>query len=262
MTDSIPKPWPTAITEIQPNHVRVRGYDIAELMGNVSFGSVVYLLLRGELPSENVGRLMDAIICAGVDHGVTPPSALAARTVASSGASLSASVAAGIMAINEHHGGAMENCAIALHDVLTRMDAGQDIAAAAASVLDAFKASGRRVAGFGHRVHTADPRTARLLQLAEAAGVAGRCCAAANAIEQVFAERGKKLPLNVDGAIGAILADLEFEPAVMNGLFMIARCAGLVAQVREEQTRMKPMRRIVAGADVYDGPAARSLPSG
>ena len=87
--------WTTAITKIEPNKVAVRGYDIADLMGKASFGAAVYLILKGELPDERVGKLMDAILVASIDHGATPPSALAARTVASTGASLSASVAAG-----------------------------------------------------------------------------------------------------------------------------------------------------------------------
>ena len=103
--------WNTAITRVEPNKVAVRGYGIAELMGRVSFGAAVYLILTGELPSPAVARLMDAILVSSIDHGATPPSALAARTVASTGATLSASVAAGIMSINRHHGGAIEDCA-------------------------------------------------------------------------------------------------------------------------------------------------------
>src|SRR5436189_3653596 len=92
--------WNTAITRVEPNKVAVRGYNIAELMGQVSFGSAVYLILTRELPSPAVARLMDAILVSSIDHGATPPSALAARTVASTGATLSAAVAAGIMSIN------------------------------------------------------------------------------------------------------------------------------------------------------------------
>src|SRR5438445_9659229 len=103
--------WNTAITRVEPNRVAVRGYDIVELMGHVSFGAAVHLLLTGELPSPAIGRLMDGILVSSIDHGATPPSALAARTVASTGASLSTSVAAGIMSINRHHGGAIEDCA-------------------------------------------------------------------------------------------------------------------------------------------------------
>lgn len=260
MSDN-PNAWTTAITEIQPNHVRVRGYEIADLMGRVPFGAAVYLILRGELPDERTARVMDAIITASIDHGATPPSALTARTVASTGANISAAVGAGIMCINQHHGGAMEQCAVALGKVLERVGANQgSIEAAAAQTIDDYKSNGKRIAGFGHRFHTADPRTARLFELAEEAGCFGEHCRAARAVEQVFRDRGKPLPINVDGAIGAVLADMGFEPAVMNGLFMIGRCAGMVAHVREEQTRMKPMRKVDPVAHSYDGPVHRPLP--
>ncbi|MCP3903444.1 MAG: citryl-CoA lyase [Planctomycetes bacterium] len=253
------KTWPTAITKIDPNSVRVRGYDIAELMGNVSFGAIVHLILRGELPSPEVGRLMDAMVVAAIDHGATPPSALAARTVASTGAPLSASVAAGIASINRHHGGAIENCARTLAEVVEEADTGEPMDDAAAEVVNRYRTQKRRIAGFGHRIHSADPRTARLFELAREAGAFGRHCEAAAGIERALAAAGKTLPINVDGAMGAVLADLDFEPEVMNGLFMIARTSGLVAHVREEQTRMKPMRRIEPSQFAYDGPPPRSL---
>src|SRR5215813_4663381 len=112
--------WHSAITRIEPNKVAVRGYDIADLMGRVSFGTAVYLILTGELPSAAVARLMDAILVSSIDHGATPPSALSARTVASTGATLSASVAAGVMSINRHHGGAIEDCARQLRTIADR----------------------------------------------------------------------------------------------------------------------------------------------
>ena len=245
--------WKTAITDIQPNSVRVRGYDIAELMGNCSFGQMVYLILRGELPSEAIGKLMEAIIVSSIDHGATPPSVLAARTVASTGASLSASVAAGIMSINQHHGGAITKCAKQLGEIIEEAGEG-DLGDAAGKKLKEWKTQGKRMSGFGHRIHDADPRTKRLLELAMEAGACARHIEAANAVEQYFANSGMKLPLNVDGAIAAVLADLGFEPDVMNGLFMIARTPGLVAHVYEEQTRMKPMRKIDPSNHEYDGP--------
>src|SRR5256886_799903 len=112
--------WNTAVTRVEPNRVVVRGYDIAELMGHVSFGAAVYLILTGELPTQPIARLMDAILVASIDHGATPPSALAARTVASTGASLSAAVAAGIMSINRHHGGPIRECARQLKAIADR----------------------------------------------------------------------------------------------------------------------------------------------
>ncbi len=251
--------WTTGITRIEPNKVAVRGRDIATLMGKASFGATVYLILTGKLPDDRVGRLMDAILVSSIDHGATPPSCLAARTVASTGAGLSQSVAAGIMAINRHHGGAIEDCARFLGAILSRAaESKRSLDDIASEEVARIKSTGDRISGFGHRIHTKDPRTGRLFELAAEAGLAatpGTHVAAARAIERAFAAIGKPLPINVDGAIGAILADLGLDPKVFNGIFMIARTPGLVAHVVEEQTREKPMRRIDPVNHAYDGPS-------
>ena len=251
--------WTTAVTRIEPNKVAVRGHDIASLMGNASFGAAVYLILTGRLPDERTGRLMDAILVSSIDHGATPPSCLAARTVASTGASLSQSVAAGIMSINRHHGGAIEDCARFLGSLLkAATEARKSIDQVAADEVARIKSTGDRISGFGHRIHTKDPRTARLFELAALAGLTEAPTThigAARAVERAFASIGKPLPINVDGAIGAILADLGLDPKVFNGIFMIARTPGLVAHVVEEQTREKPMRRIDPVNHAYDGPS-------
>jgi succinyl-CoA synthetase alpha subunit len=252
--------WHSGITRIQPNKVAVRGYDIAELMGHVSFGAAVYLILTGELPSPGIARLMDAILVSSIDHGATPPSALSARNVASTGATLSASVAAGIMSINRHHGGAIEDCARQLKAIADR--AARDsisLEEAATGTLRTMSEAGERMSGFGHRVHTKDPRTVRLFELAREAGVDGVHMQAARAVEKAFADAKKSLPINVDGAIGAILADLGMNPAMFNGIFMIARTPGLIAHVIEEQTREKPMRRVDPVNHGYDGPSPRTI---
>src|SRR5207302_8809102 len=159
-----------------------------------------------ELPSTAVAHLMDAILVSSIDHGATPPSALAARTVASTGASLSAAVAAGIMSINRHHGGAIEDCARQLKAIAeraTRESISMD--EAATPTLAAMRETGERMPGFGHRLHTKDPRTARLFELAREAGVDGIHMQAARAVEKAFADAQQSPPINVAGSSGAIV---------------------------------------------------------
>ena len=255
------EPWKTAITKIEANKVAVRGYPIDQLMGRISFGEMVYLILKGELPTPKVGKLMDAMMVSSVDHGATPPSALAARTVASGGAPLTTAIAAGIMTINRHHGGAIEGCMkVLLELVAYKHEKNLDAETAAREKMAEFRAQKIRVPGYGHRVHTDDPRTRRLFALAEEAGVSGEYIAMGHALRQAMRESlGKDLPMNVDGGIAAVLCELGFPPELGNGFFAISRTVGLTAQVYEEQTRERPMRKISPTAQEYDGPPERSL---
>jgi citrate synthase len=255
----VEKEWMTAITSVAPNEIRVRGYRLEELMGRISFGDATYLVVRGQLPNPAVGGLIEAVLVASIDHGVTPPSTLAVRNAASTGAPLNACIAAGALAVNRHHGGAIEACMRLLAPGAAKVQAGEDAEGVAKGLISAEKAAGRRLPGYGHRVHTDDPRSHRLLALAKDAGAAGANVALAEAIVRVLAASGKPLPLNVDGAIAAVLADLGFAPELANGFFILARTAGWLAQIVEELEREKPMRRIDQGAARYDGPAARDL---
>jgi len=252
--------WKTAITQIKPNEVRLRGYRIDELMGAVTFAQAIYLALRGELPSPAVGRMIDAMLVSSIDHGVTPPSTQAARLTASTGAPLNAAVATGLLSINKHHGGAIEDCMSTLQTVIQRSaDTGYALAEVAFVIVNEFKAAKKKIAGFGHRVHTNDPRTVKLLALAGELGIAGKGVAAVRALEGAFAVSGKPLPVNVDGAIAALLIDLDLPRELANAFFIMARVPGLVAQVFEEQSRQPPLRRIDPQESEYDGPEARGL---
>jgi citrate synthase len=139
------------------------------------------------------------------------------------------------------------------------METGKDIDAVAANLLEAYQKQKKRIAGFGHRVHTSDPRTAKLFSLAEELGVADQGVAMMEAIRKAFHKSGKDLPINVDGAIAALLLDLEIPRALANAFFIMARVPGLVAHIHEEQTRERPMRRIHPADHTYDGPEARDL---
>lgn len=253
--------WKTAITEVKPNKVCLRGYPIDQLMGKISFAQAIYLVLKGEFPSPEVGRLVDAIFVSSVDHGASPPSVLAARTVASTGAELNSAIAAGVTAISRFHGGAIEEGMILFLDIAGRIakkKASEE--EAAREVLQEMIEKGKRASGFGHRIHNQDPRTEKLFSLAEQLGLAGKFVRIARAVEKLLEELiGKRLPINVDGAIAALLCELDIPPDIGNAFFIIARVPGLVAHIHEERTRMRPMRKIDPQDFEYDGPAERKV---
>jgi len=227
----------------------------------VPFAHVVYLVLKGDLPDAARGRVMDAILVASVDHGATPPSVLAARTVASGGAPLTTAIAAGIMTINRHHGGAIEGCMrILLDAVAQKQETGADALSVARDVVTSYRVQKKRIPGFGHRIHKDDPRTKRLFALAEEEGLAGPYVEMGKALRAAMYEvLGKDLPMNVDGAVAALLCEMEFPPEMGNGFFAIARTVGLTAHVFDEIVHQRPMRRISPVAQDYDGPAERKL---
>src|SRR6266568_447197 len=127
--------WQTALTYTSPNQILVRGYPLDELMGRVSFADAVYLLLMGELPTPAIGRMLNAVLVSSIDHGVTPPSTLAARNVATSGAPLKDCVAAGILAFGPHHGGDIETCMRFLDAGLTLVRGGRSLQEAADAIV-------------------------------------------------------------------------------------------------------------------------------
>jgi citrate synthase len=254
--------WNSSITEINPNEVRLRGYRIDELMGSISFAEAVYLAIKGDLPETNEAMMMNAILVSSIDHGASPPSALAARTAASTGAPLNAAVAAGILSINRFHGAAIEDCMKVLQNGIERLDTtGKSVDDVADALVEEYQTSGQRIAGLGHRIHTDDPRTAKLFQLAQELGIAAAGVELIKAIQLSMSKAGKSLPVNVDGAIAAVLLDLDIPVELANALFIIARVPGLVLQAHEEQTRERPMRRIHPTDIDYDGPGPRSMNS-
>ncbi|MBE0461600.1 MAG: citryl-CoA lyase [Candidatus Aminicenantes bacterium] len=253
--------WKTSITDIQPNKISVRGYPIDQMIGKVSFSQAIYLVLKGEMPSPEVGQLIDAILVSSIDHGASPPSVLASRTVASTGAELNAAVAAGILAISRYHGGAIEEAMKLFQKIAERCEVTKKPEEETAlKILKGMKESGKRASGFGHRIHTRDPRTKKLFDLAKDLGLSGKHVSIACAVEKSLEElSGKSLPINVDGAIAALLCDLDISPEIGNAFFMIARVPGLVAHIHEEKTRMKPMRKIHPQDFEYDGPQERKI---
>jgi citrate synthase len=253
--------WTTKITKIEPNHLVTKGYRQEDLIGEIPYPSVVYLLLKGELPSKEQGLMMDAILTACIDHGVTPPSAMASRIVASGGVPLPTAVAAGVLSIGDAHGGAIEKGAKLLQEGIKQMkNENKTINETAKTLVNKSREQNKRIPGFGHRVHTSDPRTKKLFSLAKQLNIAGNHISLSKTIEkELEIQTTKKLPINVDGAIAAIISDMGFDWRLGKGFFLLGRVAGLTAQVYEEQTEQKPMRKMFTTECEYEGPGEKDL---
>jgi len=258
--------WQSALTSIHPNQILIRGYPLDEMMGRLGFAEAVYLLLMGELPTPAIGKMLNAVLVSSIDHGVTPPSTLAARSVATSGAPLKDCVASGILAFGPHHGGDIESCMLFLDKGLSLVRNGRTPQQAAETIVDECLKTGEPPPGFGHRFHTRDPRAGRLFQMALELEIEGEHVRLIRAAERVAVARqeefGRALPVNVDGAIAAISADLGFAYELGNAIFLISRLPGLIAHAHEERTRQTPMRQIDPNTYEYDGAGERRLPQG
>lgn len=253
------EPWRSGIVQADAEEIRIRGFAIGELMRGCNFAEVVFLLHRARLPSPGEARLLNAILIASADHGAGAPSCATARLAASGNRqSVSAAVAAGLLAIGDEHGGAGS---LAMEEIAAAVRASQSsrrpLSEIAADAVRQAKAANRRLPGLGHRVHRRDPRVAVLFDLARSEQLAGPGIEFMLALEAAAAAQIKPLPLNIDGALAAVLYDLGFPPLAGKLIFIVGRAAGLTAEVAEEHEREKPMR--VRIPVEYDGPAPRSL---
>ncbi len=249
--------WQSAISEVARNVIRVRGYDVAELMEKISFSDTIYLLLKGDLPDKNSSELFRAILVSCIDHGVTPLSVLATRTVMSAGNPLNAAVAAGVLAIGDVHGGAIEAAAKILQEVAGQKGEPQTLAEDLVKNLHDQK---RKLPGFGHQLHTVDPRTVTLFEMAKRLGFNGKHTVLILEIEKAIHKvTGKQLPINIDGAIAAVTSDMGFDWRLGKAFFILSRMAGLVAHAYEEQATQKPLRKLGDTNSVYTGPGHRTI---
>ena len=240
--------WKTSLSAVEKNKILIRGYRVQDLMEYCSLGDVAYLTFKGELPTGNEGRLLEMIFVSSTDHSVLAPSVDATRFVASSGTPLQAAVAAGVMAIGEHHGGAIEQCSKMLQEAVSANASGPDI-------VHGYRKRGERVPGVGHPIHSEDPRTRKLMSKAREWHLAGPHIVLA---ESIAAELN--LPLNVDGAIAAIISDMGISWRYGKALFIVPRVVGLAAHAVEEITRERPYRAVDTQDVTYDGPPERDIP--
>lgn len=262
--------WRTAIIEMSPGVIRFRGYPIEQLIGRVRLAHMIWLMTRGELPTEQQARLLDAAMVAAVDHGPQAPSIAIARMAATCGVGLNNAIASAVNVLGDVHGGAGEQAVELYQSIAARLERGEPFERAVQAGIDeAVATHGKFVAGFGHRFHPVDPRAPRLLELVDEAArtsreITGRYARIARGVEAELAARnqGKRIPLNIDGATAVIYAELGFPAPLARGLFCISRSIGILAHAWEQSQQggrnKGPIPRQYLWT--YDGLPQRSLP--
>lgn len=255
--------WRTAIAYGDKDAVVLRGYDLQELVGQVSFAEAWLLLATGELPPPGHARLLDAMMVSVLDHGIVP-SSIVTRYLASAGSPIQAAVAGGVMAFGDTYGGACEQLGeqLALH--VPRIRAGElTQEQAAAAIVQHFVALRRKVPGYGHSLHPkGDPRVPHLYRIADAHGVTGEHSRLAYAVEEALhRSKGRTLPMNQDGALAALGVDMGLDWRFLRALAFMPRTAGLAVHALEEMTRESGWRHVPDEEITYDGPPRRPLGS-
>ena len=262
--------WSTEIIDIHPGKIAIRGYPIQELIGRVRFPDMIWLMLRGELPSREQGDLLEAALVPGVDHGPHAPSIAIARMAVTCGLPVNGAMASAINVLDDIHGGAGQQCMELYGEIDAEAGADGDLVRAATTVIQRHQEAGEKIVpGFGHRVHPIDPRTAPLFELgaqAQANGaVSGRYASIGHAVEKALAAMKKRhIPMNIDGITAVIFCELGFEPELGRGLFVLSRSVGILAHAWEQKKKgqriMGPMPKEIPYR--YTGPARRSLERG
>jgi citrate synthase len=257
--------WDTRIIDVHPGKIGIRGYPIQELIGHISFPDMIWLMTRGELPSKEQGKLLEAALVASVDHGPHAPSIAIARMAVTCGVDLNNAVASGVNVLGDIHGGPGQQCMELYEEV--RAAGGNDLAASTDLALASYIArNGKIIPGFGHRFHPVDPRVAPLLALVEEAAragtVSGNYARIGVEVEAALRRRtGKAIPMNIDGITAVIFSELGFPPPMGRGLFILSRSVGILSHAWEQSQRNErikgPMPKDIPYT--YSGPERRSL---
>ncbi|HQR12233.1 MAG TPA: citryl-CoA lyase [Casimicrobiaceae bacterium] len=261
--------WDTEIIDIHPGKIAIRGYPIEELIGRVRFPEMIWLMLRGELPTRGQSDLLEAALVPGVDHGPHAPSIAISRMAVTCGLPLNGAMASAINVLDDIHGGAGQQCMELYRTVDAAAGSDGDLVATATAIIRRQREAGEKIVpGFGHRFHPIDPRTAPLFALvakAVAAGtVSGRWAAIGQAVEDALkAITGRHIPMNIDGITAVIFCELGFEPELGRGLFVLSRSVGILAHAWEQKQRgrriMGPMPKEIPYR--YSGPVRRAVPT-
>jgi citrate synthase len=240
----------TSICTSDATSITVRGLDLCnDVIGQLDFTSYFWLLVTGQMPSETQRFFANATLCAIAEHGLVPSVVASRMTLAAGPEAWQGAVAAGLLGCGSVVLGSAEIAGRFYAHLVSRADAGgdSDVDVAAAGIRE-LRAAKQAVPGFGHPQHSGgDPRALRLLELAREKGVAGRHIAMLDAISAALpGALGRSLPINVNGAIPAVMLDVGFPLAALKGISLLARTASLIGHLQEESER--PIGFILSGA--------------
>ena len=253
----------STICDVKPNEIRIRGYRLQDLMGNFSYAEIVALVLKGEFPTKDEAVVTDAILSSIISHGFVNSSEAVARYVAAGNPNPIAACAAGMLGIGFFQGGAPRYVAEFINGAFARVETNSEeqIEQIAAAVAEECVTAKRRIPGFGHPVHTADPRAVRLFELARKRNTIGPRTRMYQAIHREFVRlRGKEIVINADGAAGALLADFGYDPLHMEVLMAISFLPGILASAVEEIKDGIPFRILPEVISQYTGVPPREVP--
>lgn len=251
-----PKSLKTAVSKVEKDKIVTRGYNQKDLIEKIRFSDMVYLLLKGRLPTIKQSKIFNHVLVSFCDHGVTPPSTQTARLIASSGSPINSAVGGALLSFGHKHAGAIEKTMelyqLKIQSARLIGDSNIDNKQIASLAIEIYKENvvkGKKIPGFGHRYHETDPRAEKLMELAINEGFVGPHIKLALALQDLMFDK-KQIKLNVDGANAAILSDLGFTPDLGLGVFMIGRLPGIIAHVHEEKMDEKEFRRFCDLDDV------------
>jgi citrate synthase len=222
------------------DRIFVRGYDLnEELMGKITFAQMLYLMLVGRMPTPEEGRMIDSMLIVLVDHGMTSGAMSARMTFHSAPEAIQGAVAAAILGAGSVHLGSSEYCAKMLNDTLPPDSKETDLDAIAKEAVGKYFANKQLIPGIGHGIHReGDPRAEKLFDIAQQTKVYGRYCDLIRKIGKLSEERlGRRLPVNVTGAIGAISMDMGFHWQMSKSFAILGRALGGIAHIGEEIRR-------------------------
>jgi citrate synthase len=251
--------WESSITDVGFHRINVRGYPLEDIIRKLSFAEAVFLTIRGELPTREQGRVMDAVLCGIVDHGLFAPTSLAARVIASaSPESIMPGVAGALLTVGsvtvspQHTAEVIGEALVMVKELgITRSEAARRIVAAHIS-------QKKRLPGLGHPLHpTGDPRAIALKEVAVQTGIWGEKGETYEEVARLFVDAiGKSLPINIDGMMGCVLSEMAFEPKEMAGIAALSFMPGIIAHAVEESRTIK----LRVAECTYTGKSERKLP--